>query len=134
MKPGAQRRKSKAEIQEEKLRAQQQEAEIAEKMRRFEEMQQQAAEAQQHLHDLGNMKAQIDSMFEQGYIYKQEDGSLGLSQSEEQRQFMAASASKARPSRSNLNFMNAEPQPGGVNLEDQFEDAAGNNESEEQKF
>ena len=31
------------------------------------------------------MKAQIDSMFEQGYIFKQEDGSLGLSQSEEQR-------------------------------------------------
>jgi len=25
------------------------------------------------------MKAQIDSMFEQGYIFKQEDGSLGLS-------------------------------------------------------
>ena len=48
-------------------------------------MQQQAAEAQQNLHDLGNMKAQIDSMFEQGYIFKQEDGSLGLSQSEDQR-------------------------------------------------
>ena len=52
------------------------------------------------------MKAQIDSMFEQGYIFKQEDGSLGLSASEEQRRFMAASASKARPSRDNLNFMN----------------------------
>ena len=45
MKPGAQRRKSRAEIQEEKQRAQQQEAEIAEKMRLFEQMQQQAADA-----------------------------------------------------------------------------------------
>ena len=40
---------------------------------------------------MSNMKAQIDSMFEQGYIFKQEDGSLGLSQSEEQRQFIAES-------------------------------------------
>jgi ribosomal protein S20 len=85
MKPGAQRRKTKIQIQQEKLAAQQQESEVAEKIRRFEEMQQQAAEAQQNLHDLGNMKAQIDSMFEQGYIFKQEDGSLGLSQSEDQR-------------------------------------------------
>ena len=36
MKPGAQRRKTKIQIQEEKIAAQQQESEVAEKMRRFE--------------------------------------------------------------------------------------------------
>lgn len=42
-------------------------------------MERDAVDAQQNLQNLGNMKAQIDSMFEQGYIFKQEDGSLGLS-------------------------------------------------------
>ena len=94
-------------------------------------MERDAVDAQQNLQNLGNMKAQIDSMFEQGYIFKQEDGSLGLSQSEDQRKFMADSASKARPSQENLNFMNGQPQPGGVNLDDQFQDAAGNGEGDD---
>ena len=55
------------------------------------------------------MKAQIDSMFEQGYIFKNEDGSLGLTNSEEQRKFMAESASKMPKSEANLNFMEAQP-------------------------
>jgi hypothetical protein len=38
MKPGAQRRKSRAEIQQEKQQAQQKESEVAEKIRKFEEM------------------------------------------------------------------------------------------------
>ena len=80
------------------------------------------------------MKAQIDSMFEQGYIFKQEDGSLGLSQSEDQRKFMAESNSKVRSRRDNLNFMDGQPQPGGVNLDDQFQDAAGNGDEEEEKL
>ena len=133
MKPNAQRRKTKFELQEQKIQAQRLDAEVAEKIRRFEEMEQQAADAQQNLHNLGNMKAQIDSMFEQGYIFKQEDGSLGLSQSEDQRKFMAESNSKVRPQRDNLNFMNGQPQPGGgVNLDDQFQDAAGNGNKDEE--
>ena len=132
MKPNAQRRKTKFELQEQKIQAQRLDAEVAEKIRRFEEMEQQAADAQQNLHNLGNMKAQIDSMFEQGYIFKQEDGSLGLSQSEDQRKFMAESNSKVRPQGDNLNFMNGQPQPGGgVNLDDQFQDAAGNGDKDE---
>ena len=133
MKPNAQRRKTKFELQEQKIQAQRLDAEVAEKIRRFEEMEQQAADAQQNLHNLGNMKAQIDSMFEQGYIFKQEDGSLGLSQSEDQRKFMAESNSKVRPQGDNLNFMNGQPQPrGGVNLDDQFQDAAGNGDKDEE--
>ena len=43
---------------------------------------------------MGSMKSQIDSMFEQGYIYKQDDGSLGLAENQEQRAFLAQSAAK----------------------------------------
>ena len=59
MKPNAQRRKTKFELQEQKIQAQRLDAEVAEKIRRFEEMEmeQQAADAQQNLHNLGNMKA-----------------------------------------------------------------------------
>ena len=46
---------------------------------------------------------------------------------------MADSNSKVRPRRDNLNFMNGQPQPGGVNLDEQFQDAAGNGDDEEEK-
>ena len=41
-----------------------------------------------------SMKSQIDSMFDQGFIFKNPDGTLGVSESEEQRAYMAESASK----------------------------------------
>jgi len=47
---------------------------------------------------------------------------------------MAESNSKVRPRGDNLNFMDGQPQPGGVNLDDQFQDAAGNGEAEEGNF
>ena len=85
MKPGAQRRKSRAQIQEEKLQEQQKEATIAEKMRRFEQMEQEIAATQENLNNMSGMKEQIDQMFEHGYITKNLDGTLGLANSEEQR-------------------------------------------------
>ena len=54
------------------------------------------------------MKSQIDAMFEQSFIFKQEDGSLGLVNSEEQRAVVAESNSKVCPSHTNLNFVNAD--------------------------
>jgi predicted nuclease with TOPRIM domain len=83
MKPGAQRRKSRAQIQEEKLQEQQKEATIAEKMRRFEQMEQEISAAHENLNSMSGMKVQIDQMFEHGYIVKNPDGSLGLANSEE---------------------------------------------------
>ena len=71
MKASAQRRKSRFQIEEEKLQEQQKQAEIAEKMMRFEQM-------QQEVHELSGMKQQVDQMFNQGYIYKNPEGSLGL--------------------------------------------------------
>ena len=107
MKASAQRRKSRAQIQEEKLQAQQKEAEVAEKMARFHEMEMQVAAAQQNLHQMGSMKTQIDQMFEQGFIFKNPDGTLGLSESEEQRAYMADSASKQPRALDQLNLMAA---------------------------
>ena len=83
MKPGAQRRKSRAQIIDEKLQEQQKQANISEKMRRFEQMEQEIASVQENLHSMSGMKLQIDQMFEQGYIFKNFDGSLGLANSEE---------------------------------------------------
>ena len=40
------------------------------------------------------MKNQIDHMFEGGFIFKNPDGSLSVSQTEEQRAFAAQSAAK----------------------------------------
>jgi hypothetical protein len=93
MKPGAQRRKSRAQMEEEKLQEQQKQATIAEKMRLFDQM-------QQEVHELSGMKQQVDQMFEQGYICKNADGSLGLAQNEEQRQQNLESASKVIPANS----------------------------------
>jgi hypothetical protein len=63
-------------------------------MRRFNQMQQEAAAAQENLNQLSGMKQQVDQMFEQGYIFKNPDGSLGLANSEEQRVLIAESAAK----------------------------------------
>jgi hypothetical protein len=63
-------------------------------MRRFEQMEQEMSAAQENLQSMSGMKQQVDQMFEQGYIYKNPDGSLGLAQSEEQRQQIADSAVK----------------------------------------
>ena len=93
MKASAQRRKSRAQIQEEKLVEEQKQAAIAEKMRLFDQM-------QQEVHDLSGMKQQVDQIFEQGYIYKQADGSLGLASNEEERAAIAESASKVVPANS----------------------------------
>ena len=55
---------------------------------------------QQQVHELSGMKQQVDQMFEQGYIFKNADGSLGLAESEEQRQQIAESAQKVIPANS----------------------------------
>ena len=107
MKASAQRRKSRAQIQEEKLQAQQKEAEVAAKMAQFHEMEMRAAAAQENLNHMGSMKSHIDQMFEQGFIFKNPDGTLGLSESEEQRAFNAESASKQPRALDQLNLMAA---------------------------
>ena len=40
------------------------------------------------------MKQQVDQMFEQGYIFKNPDGSLSLANSEDQRVLIAESVAK----------------------------------------
>jgi hypothetical protein len=57
-------------------------------------MEQEMSAAQENLQNMSGMKQQVDQMFEQGYIYKNPDGSLGLAQSEEQRQQIIESAVK----------------------------------------
>jgi hypothetical protein len=94
MKASAQRRKSRVQIQNEKLQEEQKQAEIAKKMRLFDQMQQEAAAAQENLNQLSGMKQQVDQMFEQGYIFKNPDGSLGLANSEEQRVQILESVAK----------------------------------------
>jgi hypothetical protein len=127
MKASAQRRKSKAQIQEEKLREAQKQAEIAEKMRHFDQMQREAAAAQENLNQLSGMKLQVDRMFEQGYIFKNQDGSLGLADSEEQRVLNAESAAKQPRAPDQLNMLIDQPE--GRNLGDAFNDVASSQES-----
>jgi hypothetical protein len=122
MKASAQRRKSRVQIQNEKLQEQQKQAEIAEKMRRFDQMQQEAAAAQENLNQLSGMKQQVDQMFEQGYIFKNPDGSLALANSEEQRLLIAESAAKQPRAPDQLNLLFA--QADGRNLGEAFNEAA----------
>jgi hypothetical protein len=105
MKASAQRRKSRVQIQNERLQEAKKEAEIAEKMRLFDQMQQEAAAAQEKFNQLSGMKQQVDQMFEQGYIFKNPDGSLGLANSEEQRVLIAESASKQPKVPDQLNLL-----------------------------
>ena len=46
-------------------------------------MEQEIAAAHSDLNQMSGMKEQIDQMFEQGYIFKNLDGSLGLANSED---------------------------------------------------
>jgi hypothetical protein len=128
MKASAQRRKSRVQIQNEKLQEEQKQAEIAKKMRLFDQMQQEAAAAQENLNQLSGMKQQVDQMFEQGYIFKNPDGSLGLANSEEQRVQILESVAKQPRAPDQINLM-GDP-AGGRNLGDAFNEAAGPGESE----
>jgi hypothetical protein len=119
MKASAQRRKSRVQIQNEKLQEEQKQAEIAKKMRLFDQMQQEAAAAQENLNQLSGMKQQVDQMFEQGYIFKNPDGSLGLANSEEQRVQILQSVAKQPRDPDQINLA------GGRNLGAAFNEAAG---------
>ena len=68
-------------------------------------------------------------MFEQGYIFKNPDGSLGLANSEEQRVFLAESAAKQPRAQNELNLMFAAE---GRNLGAAFNEAAGPDENGEE--
>jgi hypothetical protein len=122
MKASAQRRKSRVQIQNEKLQEEQKQAEIAKKMRLFDQMQQEAAAAQENLNQLSGMKQQVDQMFEQGYIFKNPDGSLGLANSEEQRVQILQSVAKQPRDQDQINLM-GDP-AGGRNLGAAFNEAA----------
>jgi hypothetical protein len=122
MKASAQRRKSRVQIQNEKLQEEQKQAEIAKKMRLFDQMQQEAAAAQENLNQLSGMKQQVDQMFEQGYIFKNPDGSLGLANSEEQRVQILESVAKQPRDQDQINLM-GDP-AGGRNLGAAFNEAA----------
>ena len=67
------------------------------------------------------MKNQIDHMFEGGFIFKNPDGSLSVSQTEEQRAFAAQSAAKQPRVPNQLNVMAA--QSAVRNLNGQFAEA-----------
>ena len=68
-------------------------------------MQQEASAAKEKFNQLSGMKQQVDQMFEQGYIFKNADGSLGLANSEEQRVFLAESAAKQPKAPDQLNML-----------------------------
>jgi hypothetical protein len=57
-------------------------------------MEQEMSAAQENLQNMSGMKQQVDQMFEQGYIFKNPDGSLGLANSEEQRVQILESVAK----------------------------------------
>jgi hypothetical protein len=92
-------------------------------MRLFDQMQQEAAAAQENLNQLSGMKQQVDQMFEQGYIFKNPDGSLGLANSEEQRVQILQSVAKQPRDQDQINLM-GDP-AGGRNLGAAFNEAAG---------
>jgi hypothetical protein len=76
------------------------------------------------------MKGQIDQMFDTGFIYKNPDGSLGISQSEEERAFNAESAAKQPKVPNQLNLSAA--QSAVRNLEGAFGQVVPGDDDEEQ--
>jgi hypothetical protein len=91
-------------------------------------MEQEASAAQENLNHLSGMKQQVDQMFEQGYIFKNPDGSLGLANSEEQRVFLAESAAKQPKAPDQLNML--APPFDARNLGSAFDEVAGPGDSE----
>jgi hypothetical protein len=92
-------------------------------MRLFEQMKQEAAAAQQEVQELSGMKQQVDLMFEQGYIFHNPDGSLGLANSEEQRMQIIESAAKQPRAQNQPNMIAAQPEV--RNLGAAFNEVAG---------
>ncbi len=63
-------------------------------MARFEQMEQEMAAARQDISQLSEAKAQVEEMFRQGYLFRQEDGGIAIAESEQVRQQVAESARK----------------------------------------
>ena len=76
MKPGAKRRRSKAQIAEEKKQAELKEAEIAAKLAQYDQMQTQIAEMSGLLADARVMHDRISERFEAGELKQGPDGSI----------------------------------------------------------
>ena len=87
MKASAARRKSRAQIQEEKLQEQQREVQIAAKMAELQQMQQQADQ-------VNATKAHVEQLFKDGFLFRDDNGDVVMPESEEMRQQVAESARK----------------------------------------
>ena len=84
MKASAARRKSRAQIQQEKLEEQQREIEIAARMAEFERMKQEVEATKVH----------VEQLFKDGFLFRDENGDVNMPASEEIQQKVAESARK----------------------------------------
>ena len=133
MKASANRRKSRAQIEQEKLQAQQREADIALKMQQF-------AQLQNDLNNMVETKQHVEALFQNGFLFRDADGSVAMPANEEMRQQIAESARKPAPgSKQHQAFIFESPVLGGPepeeakrNLDRGFQDAEGSNLDEQQ--
>ena len=79
MKASAARRKSRAQIQEEKLQDQQREAQIAAKMAELQRM-------QSEMEQVSATKAHVEQLFRDGFLFRDENGDVSMPANEEVRQ------------------------------------------------
>ena len=87
MKASAARRKSRAQIEQEKLEEQQREAEIAARMAEYERM-------KQEVEAVKATKVHVEQLFKDGCLFRDENGDVNMPASEEIRQQVAESARK----------------------------------------
>jgi len=131
MKASAARRKSKAQIQQEKLEEQQREAEIAARMAEFERM-------KQEVEAVKATKVHVEQLFKDGFLFRDENGDVNMPASEEIRHQVAESARKPQegshqhqafvfesPAFGQGQQQQPVPEEAKRNLEEEFADARG---------
>ena len=70
----------------EKLQEQQREAEVAAQMANFQQMEQEIAAARHDLSQVSDTKAHVEQLFKDGFLFRQEDGSIAMPANDEVRQ------------------------------------------------
>ena len=96
MKASAQRRRSKAQIKEEKKAEERKQKEIAQKLSEYEEMKQKLEQAEDLWKEKENYRQLCDSLYENGVIKQDVDGSIVAVEDVQERE-QIRSKTKQRP-------------------------------------
>lgn len=111
-KASAKRRRTKLEIEEDKLREEAQKFEVELKLKKFAEMEQQVSKMQEQIQNHQILLNQASSLYDQGLLKQVEDGTwLAVDSFQEQQALLAQRQQEAQKSKQHEQQVNVNPSP-----------------------